>query len=107
VVGIREIKYLGWTKTSTAAGSLIYQGLEEENLDQKSPDPPGWGLIQRASSSLIVKKQEILKNQTPSLRNHCHCYDRFSHTKEFYSFLIKALRLNGIVKCVALLLQMQ
>jgi hypothetical protein len=34
---------------------LIYQGLEEENLDQKSPGPPGWGLMQRASSSLIIK----------------------------------------------------
>jgi len=49
---------------------LIYQGLEEENLDQKSPGPPGWGLMQRANSSLITKKQKIpkiLKNQTPSL----------------------------------------
>jgi len=44
---------------------LIYQGLEEENLDQKTPGPPGWGLMKRASSSLIVKKQEMLKNQTP------------------------------------------
>jgi len=48
---------------------LIYQGLEEENLDQKSPGPPGWGLMQRASSSLITKKQEMLKNKTPSLGN--------------------------------------
>jgi hypothetical protein len=49
---------------------LIYQGLEEENLDQKSPGPPGWGLMQWASSSFIVKKQEMLKkNQTPSLGN--------------------------------------
>jgi len=48
---------------------LIYQGLEEESLDQKSPGPPGWGLTQRASSSLITKKQEMLKNQTPSLGN--------------------------------------
>jgi hypothetical protein len=40
---------------------LIYQGLEEENLDQKSPGPPGWGLMQWASSSLIIKKQEMLK----------------------------------------------
>jgi len=46
---------------------LSYQGLEEENLDQKSPGPPGWGLMQRASSSLITKKQKMLKNQTPSL----------------------------------------
>jgi len=40
---------------------LIYQGLEEENLDQKSPGLPGWGLMQRASSSLITKNQEMLK----------------------------------------------
>jgi hypothetical protein len=40
---------------------LSYQGLEEENLDQKSPGPPGWGLMQRASSSLITKKQKMLK----------------------------------------------
>jgi hypothetical protein len=43
---------------------LIYQGLEEENFDQKSPGPPGWGLMQQANSSLITKKQEMLKNQT-------------------------------------------
>jgi len=48
---------------------LSYQGLEEENFDQKSPGPPGWGLMQRASSSLITKKQGMLKTQTPSLRN--------------------------------------
>jgi hypothetical protein len=30
--------------------------LKEENLDQKSPGPPGWGMMQRASSSLITKK---------------------------------------------------
>jgi hypothetical protein len=42
----------------------IYQGLEEENLDQKSLGPPGWGLMQRASSSLITKKQEMLKANT-------------------------------------------
>jgi len=45
---------------------LIYQGLEEEILDQKSPGPPGWWLMQRASSSPITKKQEMLKNQTPN-----------------------------------------
>jgi len=48
---------------------LIYQGLEEENLNQKSPGPPGWGLMQRASSSHITKKQEMLKTQTQSLGN--------------------------------------
>jgi hypothetical protein len=46
---------------------LSYQGLEEENLDQKSPGPPGWGLMQQASSPLITKKQKMLRNQTPSL----------------------------------------
>jgi len=54
---------------------LIYQGLEEENLDQKSPGPPGWGLMQRASSSLITKKQETLKNQTLSLGNQTEIDD--------------------------------
>ena len=48
---------------------MIYQGLQEENLDQKSPGPPGWGLMQRANSLLITKRQEMLKNQTPSLGN--------------------------------------
>jgi hypothetical protein len=45
---------------------LIYQGLEEENLDQKAPGPQGWGLMQRASSTLITKKQEMLNNETPN-----------------------------------------
>jgi hypothetical protein len=36
---------------------LAYQGLEEENLDQKLPVPPGWGLVQQASSLLIEKKK--------------------------------------------------
>jgi hypothetical protein len=45
---------------------LIYQGLEEENLDQKSPGPPGWRLMQRANSSLIIKKQEMLKTKAPT-----------------------------------------
>jgi hypothetical protein len=40
-------------------GSLIlaYQGLEEENLYQKLPGPPGWGLMQQASPLLIGKKE--------------------------------------------------
>jgi len=55
---------------------LSYQGLEEENLDQKLPGPPGWGLMQRASSSLITKKQKMLKNQTPS-------FDQWLNRKEW------------------------
>jgi len=54
---------------------FIYQRLEGENIDQKSPGPPGWGLMQRASSSLIVKKQEMLRNQTPGLRNEMEVDD--------------------------------
>jgi len=44
---------------------LSYQGLEEENLDQKSPGPAGWGLMQRASSSLITKKNAKKPNIRP------------------------------------------
>jgi hypothetical protein len=78
MAGTGEIQHPGWTKTSTAALQLlvIYQGLEEENLDQKSPGPPGWGLMQRASSSLIVKNTKLLKkNQTQSLGNRTEIGD--------------------------------
>jgi hypothetical protein len=54
---------------------LSYQGLEEENLDQKSPGSPGWGLVQRASSSFITKKDKMLKNQTPSLEKQTEIDD--------------------------------
>jgi len=66
MLGTGEIKYPGGPQLALLPGSLIsiYQGLEEENLDQKSPGPPGSGLMQRASSSLSIKKQEMLKNQT-------------------------------------------
>jgi hypothetical protein len=45
---------------------LIYQGLEEEDLHQKSPGPPGLWLMQWASSSLIINETRHAKNQTPS-----------------------------------------
>jgi hypothetical protein len=48
---------------------LRYQGLEEENFDQKSPGPPGWGLMQRASSSLITETN-AKKNQAPNKINY-------------------------------------
>jgi len=48
---------------------LSYQGLKEENLDQKSPGPPGWGLMQRASSSVITKKQKMLKKPNTKPQN--------------------------------------
>jgi hypothetical protein len=47
---------------------LIYQGLGEENLDQKSPGPPGWGLMQQASSSLIAKKTRNAKKPNTYMR---------------------------------------
>jgi len=64
MLGTGEIKYPGGPKLALLPGSLvlIYQGLEEENLDQKSPGIPGWGLMQRAK--LLAhhkKKQELLK----------------------------------------------
>jgi len=40
---------------------LTYQELEEENLDQKSPGPPGWGLVQEASPLLIEKRTLLRK----------------------------------------------
>ena len=45
-----------------------YQGLEEENLDQKSPGPPGWGLMQQASPLLIEKKRQLLKSPLETRR---------------------------------------
>jgi hypothetical protein len=58
------MKYLGWTKTSTAARQfdIDLSRARRRKPDQKLPGPPGWGLMQRASSSLIIKKQEMLKN---------------------------------------------
>jgi len=40
---------------------MAYQGLEEENLDQKSPGPPGWGLMKEASP-LPIGKRKLLKS---------------------------------------------
>jgi len=48
---------------------LNYQGLEEETLDKNSPGPAGYGLVQRASFSLTIKTQEMLKSQTSTLGN--------------------------------------
>jgi len=59
---------------------LIYQRLEEQNLDQKSPGPPGWGLMQRPSSSPVTKKQEMQKNQAQSLGNQTEVYDLSQET---------------------------
>jgi len=60
MLGAGEKNTRGGPKLALLPGSLvlIYHGLEEENLDQKSPGPPGWGLMQRASFSLITKKKK-------------------------------------------------
>jgi len=50
---------------------LAYEGLEEENLDQKSTGPPSWGLIQQASP-LFIKKMKIAKK---SIRNTLYRYN--------------------------------
>jgi hypothetical protein len=39
---------------------LAYQGLGEENPDQKSPGLPGWRLMQQASP-LLIAKGKLLK----------------------------------------------
>jgi hypothetical protein len=39
---------------------LAYQGLEEENFDQKSPGSPGFGLVQQ-TSPLLIGKRNLLK----------------------------------------------
>jgi len=40
---------------------LAYHALEEENLDQKSPGHPGWGLMQQASP-LLIEKRKLLES---------------------------------------------
>jgi len=61
---------------------LAYPGLEEENLDQKSPGPPGWGLMQQASP-LLIEKQEIAKKP---IRNTLVSspYDDISYVRGLY-----------------------
>jgi len=46
MAGTGEKNTRGGPKLALLPCSLIltYQGLEEENLDQKSPGPPGWGV---------------------------------------------------------------
>jgi hypothetical protein len=77
MAGTGEIKHPGWTKTSTAALQLIliYQGLEEENLDQKSPGPSGWGLSSRpAPRSLLKTNNKLNRNE-------------FADTEQMYKYL--------------------
>jgi hypothetical protein len=41
----------------------VYQGQEEENLDQKSHDPPGWG-VDAAGQPPAYQKKRIAKKPT-------------------------------------------
>jgi hypothetical protein len=81
MVDIGEKNTRNGPKLALLPGSLIlsYQVPEEENLDQKSPGPPGSGLMQRTSSSLITKKQKknMLKYQTPSLEKQTEIIHSF------------------------------
>jgi len=61
---------------------LAYQGLEEENLDQKSPGLPGWGLMQQAIP-LLIKKQEIAKSPLETLWIDA-AYDDISYIRGLY-----------------------
>jgi len=58
MAGTGEKKYAVRTKTSTAALQFD-TGISraKENLDQKPPGPPGWGLMQQSSLLLIDKKE--------------------------------------------------
>jgi hypothetical protein len=63
MAGSGEIKYPGWTNTSTAAlqFDIGLSRVEEENVDKKSPGPTGWGLMQQASP-LLIRKRELLRS---------------------------------------------
>jgi len=50
---------------------LAYQGLEEENLDKKSPGPPGWGLMQQARP-LFIERQEIVEKPFRNTLDRCN-----------------------------------
>jgi len=70
MAGTGEIKYPGGKKLALLPGSLIstYQGLEEENLGQKLPGPPGWGLLQQTSPRSSLKNKKCKKKKTPNIK---------------------------------------
>jgi len=84
MVGTGEIKYPERTKTSTPVlqFDLAYQGLVEENLDQKYPGPPVWGLMQQTSSLLIEKKETTKKpigHTLDGFMNEIICFCKWPH----------------------------
>jgi hypothetical protein len=64
MAGTGEIKTRGGPKLALLPVSLIlaYQGLEEENLDQKSPGPPGWGVDAAGQPPSSSIKRKLLKS---------------------------------------------
>jgi len=70
---------------------LAYQELEEENLDQKSPGPPGWGLIQQASPLVIEKIIKLLKKNLLEMLWIDATYDNIIYVRglKFHSNLKK------------------
>jgi hypothetical protein len=61
---------------------LAYQGLEEENLDKKSPGPPAWRLMQQASP-LLIAKGKLLKSPLEILWIDA-TYDDISYVRGLY-----------------------
>jgi hypothetical protein len=63
---------------------VAYQELEEEeeNLDQKSPGPPGWGLVQQGSP-LLIGKINFLKSPLEILWIDA-TYDDISYLRGLY-----------------------
>jgi hypothetical protein len=49
---------------------LAYQGLEEDNLDKKSPGLPGWG-VHTAGHPLAHR---IMRTAKKPIGNHLECY---------------------------------
>jgi hypothetical protein len=84
MAGTGEIKYPGGPKLAPLPCRLIlaYQGLEEENLDQISPGPPGWGLVQQASP-LLIGKRNLLKSPLEILWIDA-TYDDISYVRGLY-----------------------
>jgi len=70
----------------------VYEGLEEENLDQKSPGPPSWGLVQQASP-LLIKKRKIAKKP---IRNTLDRYKLRRHKLHKKTIRIGTLNVQGI-----------
>jgi hypothetical protein len=70
--GTGEIKYAVRTKTSTAAlqFDIGLLRLEEENLHQKAPRLPGWGLMQQANP-LLIGRRSFLKKPTEKILDGC------------------------------------